>query len=432
MITNNQLSDEEKNKLESRLFEIFLEALRKVRHENSPEIWHDLLQKFFEENCVKYPSIFKSPEDFDLKLRIRMEEVDRIIEEKNVNFTVSCWNWRFPCTVHVDGICSSFSLFDLAVFLKSLAFFHFESERVKFVATSFLGGLYMPHHQTCKVKNIKFEDCCFGKSSSFMKQKFESFEMFDSRFGNDVKLIFKIAEFSEKVLLIDRDLNLSTQGLSVCELDLEHAIFDCSLTCSLKLKKCPDFSKSSLLRSKIIEETWQINEQEISHEDKPKFRFLKKYFAEQGNHFKEQEYFSYEMASHEKLLRSRVFSCFEIEKNFYVWFKNISELFLFFVYKWTSNFGMSWVRPLISLLVSAVIMWLYIEKPTQNYFGFLNEFFIFKIDNLSFKEALIKTISPLSTAEEFKDSLCVKIHCLINASLIFLFVLGIRNKFKIK
>lgn len=434
MVIEIELSDKERKDEETKLFNIFLDSLLIIEFGNGSEkIWEKSLQNFFEGLNKKYPLIFHSIQDLSkLNLRIKMEEVDRIIEEKKASFIVSCYNWVFPFPVHVVGTCSSFSLFNSAIFLQPVAFLYFESEFVEFTTTRFLSGLQMSHHQTCKVKNVKFELCYFERQSHFMEQKFDSFIMYDSRFGDGVNLNFKRTDFSEKVLLLDRNLPLTFESTKACELDLENTIFYCSFDCSLILKIIPDFPKATFLKSKSVEDTWLIDEKGISDVDEPKFRFLKKYFAEQGNHFKEQKYFAYEMMAHEKLLRIKVFSFSKMKKDFYEWFRNLVELGLFFIYKLISNFGMSWVRPLFWLVVSSAVMYCYIEIPITNYFGFFNEFLVFRTEGLSLKEAILKTISPLSTAEEFKHSLPVKIHCFINTILIFLIGLGIRNKFKIK
>jgi len=253
------------------------------------------------------------------------------------------------------------------------------------------------------------------------------------KFGKNAKLRFTRSTFSGDHF----ELHSHEGSSPVKEIYLDGAVFYCPAVFDLKFESCPDFSKAHFLSKVIINETWlnegeTIKDSEINDGDEAKFRFFKKYFAEQGNHFKELEYFSYEMSAHEKLLWSKIFSGSEIKKNFYVWLKNFSEFALFFAYKWMSNFGMSWIRPLICLLVSAFVMQQYIEIPVQNYFGSWNEFFVFRVEAISFKETLFKTISPLSTVEEFKDSLLAKVHSSFNVLFIFLLGLGLRNKFKVK
>ncbi len=146
----------------------------------------------------------------------------------------------------------------------------------------------------------------------------------------------------------------------------------------------------------------------ISKDDEAKFRFLKKYFAEQGNHFKEQQYFSYEMMAREQGL--------EVEGG--------SDLFLFKCYKWFSDFGMSVGLPFAWMCMSFAV--------------FFNIFvFEFGWDlPTALTRSFVRTINPLTKfdGEITADTLSVflTLQSLINAALIFLFILGLRNKLKIK
>lgn len=448
MTIKNELSSDEKRELETKLFSIFLESLRKREFGNGSEkIWKEALLIFFKDINRKYPHIFQKFEDLSkLTLTIKIEEVDKVIEEKKVSCSCSGWEFHFP--IHVQGRCSKFRLFDSAIFLESVFFGNFESDIVEFFNTHFFGGLQMSHYTDCITRNIKFFGGAFGKTAIFIEQKFDSFVMLDPSFEGDVELDFLRTDFSKKVLLAGRRFFRDSR-YGRCNLILRDAIFDCSFVCSLKLKECPDFSKSSFLRGKIIEETWQIDEDKIGKkqsysliDDESKFRFLKKYFAEQGNHFKEQQYFSYEMMAHEKLLRTKVFSFSEIKNNFCTWLKNLSEMVLFSAYKLISNFGMSWARPLFWLIVSSRFLALELdviktESLKSTLINFLN---VFKwgdklsYPTVSFFEALTKTLLPLSTAKDFLDPYdwSGNIHCLINGILIFLLIIGLRNKFKIK
>ncbi len=304
----------------------------------------------------------------------------------------------------------------------------FENCQVNFFVSVFLENVWFSLVKISGHTGFKFEGCEF-------RGRFDFSALGDSNSNSEITEISLAESEFLKTVLFRQQLSDNLKFIGVNGINFTGAIFREPLVIKLpNPKKSPDFSKSYLLDTKklSINESWEVKEDEIEKDDESKFRFLKKYFAEQGNHFKEQEYFSYEMMARKELLRSKVFSWSEMKKDFYGWLKNLSEFVLFFAYKLTSNFGMSWIRPLICLLVSALLLQSYLEVPRQNYFSFFNEFFVLRIEGISFWEALLKTISPLSTVEEFKDSLPVKVHSSFNVLLIFLLGLGLRNKFKVK
>ena len=75
-----------------------------------------------------------------------------------------------------------------------------------------------------------------------------------------------------------------------------------------------------LLNKFYIEETWLKNGETIKNSlikagDEAKFRFFKKYFSNQGNHFKEKEYFSYEMTTKQKSLLQELKICKNKNRN---------------------------------------------------------------------------------------------------------------------
>jgi len=416
---SSELSKEDKQNLEQEIAEKF------KLHANCLESWDSFFNKFYNKCRIHYPRIFKTKENLKT-LNLIIDITDRgdiWINNQEFYFSVS-----FKGVVQLNFIDFYKTKFFGKVYLASRKF----EGRAFFEETSFESGVDFCN--STFVTDVTFCGTYFDEEIDFFLAKFaKNVSILGVKFGKNAKLRFTRSTFSG-----DHFEFHSHEGSSpVKEIYLDGAVFHCPAVFNLKFESCPDFSKAHFLSKVIINETWlnegeTIKDSEINYGDESKFRFFKKYFAGQGNHFKELEYFSYEMSAHEKLLWSKIFSGSEIKKNFYGWLKNLSELFLFFVYKWTSNFGMSWARPLIALFVSAAIMWRYIEVPTQNYFGFFNEFSVFRVEGISFKDAILKTTSPLSTAGEFKSSLIVKFHCLINASLIFLFGLGIRNKFKIK
>lgn len=346
--------------------------------------------------------------------------------------------------LEADFACAEF--FELASFC-SVSFESF----ARFSCCRFENCKVVFQHSKC-AKEIYFDAIKVAKKVSFefteskFLDEFHFYTAADFMDGSEITKIDLSGSEFEKTTLFRQELSSNGRFVGVGNLMLRATIFRELLTIKFQhLEICPDFSKSDLLDIKKLslnEKSWEkndeISQQEITEDDEEKFRFLKKYFAEQGNHFKEQEYFSYEMKAHQKELLSRVFSrgIFPIIS----WLRNLFELLLFFAYKLTSNFGMSWVRPAFWLLVSSRLMALKLDQiPPINLIGKFGEFFGF-VENstVGFPEALTRTLSPLSTAKIFETTidwagnLAGNLLCLANAILIFLLLLGIRNKFKIK
>lgn len=121
----------------------------------------------------------------------------------------------------------------------------------------------------------------------------------------DVAKVNEQYQVSRKSIIDDyykRKKYKSVGGLK--EIRVDRAIFECLAIFDLKFKSCPDFSKTHFLKDVFIEETWsEIDDKKIKPKDVEKFRFFKNYFKENGNHFKENEYFSYEMKAVEKAKR---------------------------------------------------------------------------------------------------------------------------------
>ncbi len=77
------------------------------------------------------------------------------------------------------------------------------------------------------------------------------------------------------------------------------------------------------------------------------------------------------------------------------------------------------------------------ESFKSTLINFLNVFELgdnLRYPTVSFFEAITKTLLPLSAAKDFSNPYdwIGNIHCLVNGILIFLLVIGLRNKFKIK
>jgi uncharacterized protein YjbI with pentapeptide repeats len=329
-------------------------------------------------------------------------------------------------------------------------------------------------------KGVEFINVNFVGKVTFDHSRFES----EARFTkcSFEKIDFTDAEFLGDFFFYDSSLNNCSEVISPkdpSELTLDNAIFrgrgkfigvdkgsakrvisakntsfEGAVTFSLNFATCPDFSKTHFSQKKDIQESWLEDGEEITDiksGDEGKFRFLKKYFTDLGDHFKEQQYFSYEMKAVEKK-KERYFSFIPLKKilkesedlceavrSFCKYlpaflrslsdFRRVFDLTLFKLYKWSSNYGRSVGRPLFFLVVSV----------------FLTQF----LRDLSLTEAAIKVARAFlevgNTDVKIIDEPFIQcswpgirnlfvsvVHPIINSILLFLLGLGIRNKFRIK
>ena len=320
--------------------------------------------------------------------------------------------------------------FDSADFEKYASFIHAKfAGYADFFEAKFAG--YTVFDEVKFAGDADFSQAKFEKGAHFNQAKFLKEVNFTKfTFGQEVNLSFDKAVF----------VGVTTFDVSAPELkklSMDHAIFEAPTIIHLPVKTCPDFSKSRFLKTVIIEETW--TEKSIEDEFKEakrgggepdesfktlegKFRFLKTYFAKSGNHFKEIEYFKYEMRAWEGGLKAK--------KEVKGWCEHVrrrGEFVLFWLYKILSNYGTSVFRPLLGLASSLVLFTL------VSYFSSLDGV------SAAFAENFSRTIFPLSEfpLSELKNSSSVPsvwetIQALINVTFLFLLALGLRNKFKIK
>lgn len=322
--------------------------------------------------------------------------LERVVFEENASFLIEKFDSESE-GLGGDDICPDFIEIRDSIFKK---------------------GTVLSIHESSGVETIKFTKCNFSDSLKLsIHNNFTSFKLLsfcDSKFYDDV-----VIEHS----MIEMDEDLISGGSIIRELKFDRCFLKNILNLSLNNIGSLSIVESYIDYKKFFCSGYSLTEPtKVFKDDEPKFRFLKKYFAEQGNHFKEQQYFAYEMIAREESLRSNIFSFDKVKEDFYGWLKSLSDFFIFFAYKWTSNFGMSWVRPVVYLVFS--FYW----------FGSLFE-------KVGLESPLIKSfvrtfniISPLSSDVERFPLLAVflTVQSLLNAGLIFLFGLGLRNKFKVK
>jgi len=322
----------------------------------------------------------------------------------------------------------------------------FKNSRLKFVQSVFLENAWFSLIEISGKTTFEFEECEFQDRFDFSTQ---------DKLEDDSEIINISLERSEflKTVLFRQEKSKNSRFVEVYDMNFSGVIFREPLVIRFSnLRNSPDLSKAYLLDIKklsLIEESWEIDgkidEQKILPTDEPKFRFLKKYFAEQCNHSKEQQYFSYEMEAKRKVLLKetkisylgsllkklkiypKLVSIFlkKLEFKFASlanWLKNLSEFILFFAYKLTSNFGMSYFRPLACLGFSFYWFGSFFEK-----IGLENPY------AKSFTRTF-NLVFPLTSDVERFPLLVVflTIQFISNAILIYLLILGLRNKFKIK
>lgn len=209
----------------------------------------------------------------------------------------------------------------------------------------------------------------------------------------------------------------------VSKMNFEKSVFKEILALGLDFSECPDFSKSySLDKTKLsVQETWKIDERNIVADEEGKFRFLKSYFVSIGNHFKEHQYFSYEMHAASLRIANDL-------KN-QVTIKSFWDFVLFKLYYVLSNYGTSFARPLWWIVFCGLIFW----NIFENYFQIG--------DMCAIVSVVAKATNPLYDLTKLsyclpKDDLnfnsVVILQSLIDAVLLFLLLLGIRNKSKMK
>jgi hypothetical protein len=386
----------------------------------------------------------------------------RLFVNKGGAAVINCNGWSFPYKVEVGGVANKIS-FVSSVFKKGISVTKSDVVRMlnfydaefrgevsfngnlgesNFVSTKFVDcqSVYFSEvdfnsdamFQRCYFKNSEpiFQGSNFFKSANFRHLTisgraffkfvqcnfYSSFDFYIWTSSEGEALIEEIdltgSEFFKSVLFHQVTLR-GLESVKIANVFLSGTIFREPFVLKFSdLKICPDFSETYLLDVKKLslnEGAWRVDERKIESSDEPKFRFLKKYFAEQGNHFKEREYFSYEMRAREKKLS----------------LEGGADLFLFKCYKWLSEFGMS---------VSLPFAWMWFSFAL-----FFNLFLLFDCDPIvALTNSFARTVNPLMSFDIFKKPIgnglitVLVFQTIINTSLIFLLGLGIRNKFKIK
>lgn len=441
--------------------------------------WNKFTQELFQRLKLEHPSHFTTKEDLS-KIIVRIGNAGKA-NAKELNcrgYYLEQWNFFFTMCFMGDFASTSFQG---AVFHSDVVF---ESSR------------FHDHscfHQTTFSKTADFENVDFHQTADFSDSNFKDFARFNrSKFfagfdfsrsncdkrldlrdiifarGSNIKCNFREANFYGDLVLTQNFDRNSKDYSEVSDFDISGAYFYSNFDLSLAFCSCPELSEARLFGEKFIRETWpQISYSKITKDDVEKFRFFKNYFEKNGDHFKEREYFAYEMKAVEKRKKEA----------------REKDLWLFEVYKIFSDYGISILKPFLWILFLGVLFsgffsWKYpqefAKKPDEKSLAFSSvntSYFIEqksgarqqeiniltesqnllsaaekeKFDQISeaslgqiAAKTFLLTINPLGSFKAVENSsnpwfiFWVGFQAIINTALLFLLALGIRNRFKLK
>lgn len=185
--------------------------------------------------------------------------------------------------------------------------------------------------RNCRIKNLTIEDSHFKKPVDFFGSHFDNFHIKNSSFDDFVS-------FEECTFRSEKDTSKPTKFENVTFLNFvsfrdTKFIHGLDLK-SVNLKEMANFLDSNLVNAKRNEAAYKNTERET-------FRIIKHSFDRIGNLIEGNKVFALEMCKYEE----------ELKKNKRSW----QEILVFFINKLVSNFGQSWVRPFIILVVTIIL-----------------------------------------------------------------------------
>jgi hypothetical protein len=365
----NQLPTDTRANLQARIEKEFGEL---ASSKKSITDWNNFTDILFGELFEIFPNIFEDKKDLSvIKIWILAGGSKGV---KNIccgdPFDSESLEVYFSLIVHgnFNGVDFSNTTFygDIRI---SGAFNEANFYKTKFVSNAWFGRAKLSKVyfiETKFVSNACFADSSFDSTAIFTNTFFNQKADFSSatfasgadfskiRFGENGSLDLSRAMFAG---ISTRFTKENSDGL-LCEglhrFNSNQTIFETPVVFDLNFKHCPDFSECYFLKKFFIKENWpSILDSKIKSEDEEKFRFLKTYFAQTGDHFNEQKYFSYEMKAVEQRKKQEIEKNKENKKtNFLTKFinKKYWELWLFKLYKIHSDYGMSVSKPLKGLI----------------------------------------------------------------------------------
>jgi hypothetical protein len=267
-----------------------------------------------------------------------------------------------------------------------------------------------------------FSKVKFKQGVSFFGSKFEGNAFFDSvEFFKETT--FTIVEFKERVSFNHLQLNGSSwmdfselrtlkgvffggredsdkRNLSFSPFNFKSAVIGSGFYFDVETKCLVDFSHTNFLIDPIIKDRKEWKEKNSDNDNKEEaYRWLKNYYKNRNDYKRELDYFMLEMDEKYNSLNKSIHKA------------------LFCIYKWVSNYGTSYLRPLVCLLFCSVGLFFYETYRA----GYLYEL-----------EFNIKVLLPFIDTGKPVNKWYEIVFSIVNFLLLFLFGLGLRNQFKLR
>jgi hypothetical protein len=235
-----------------------------------------------------------------------------------------------------------------------------------------------------------YETVTFNKKKLNLGQYFFVYREFDKG-----KIEFNQVKFLNNVEFLDCYIH------SLCFMNVQFREF---LRLNSTITVCPDFSTCFFEKKfHIIDcESWR-KPKDPNSLNEAAYRWLKNYYNQQNDHERELQYFEKEMNEKYKKIKFRSWGFFH-------------KLFFVF-YKLFSNYGTSYKRPLVNLGGNFLLYWLIEDCYSKPYWA--NEF------NIKVILPFIQTGKPIDGPLEVLISI-------FSSIFLFLFGLGLRNRFKLR
>ncbi|MEP2942260.1 MAG: pentapeptide repeat-containing protein [Hyphomicrobiales bacterium] len=372
---------------------------------------------------------------------------------------------HFPCSVSFTG--AKFGGYGV-----SFDGARFEDGSVSFNGATFGDGHVWFDGATFGKGNVSFEGITFGKGDvSFKRVKFgEGNVWFDDFTFGDGNISFKDATFGEGNVWFIK-VTLTKASVSFEDIAVAGNLFVRNISFPKEanfqrasVKGTADFSENTFhevpdFRDTVFARPPEVARMEVlpyaftfmtpwwkgEYDEAAKFRKLKAMALASNDHEKDGEFFAYEMLAkrgddkdNKSFLDRFIQSPFDLLIN---WF-----------YFTLSNFGQSYLRPLVCLLISLVVfiapyfwmvrsflptseaLWFGFDHSWRNFMPLLNSLFRFAYRPENHETPYEKSYNALIAHETTIDCLITLgiAQNFIGLILLFLLLLGLRNKFRLK
>ena len=277
-----------------------------------------------------------------------------------------------------------------------------------------------------KVNKIKIENCIFEKDVNLENIKMLGLvKILNCTF----KECLNIESIGPKPVDLSKGLDINDYKLRITDNDSWRKLptfwDDIIATVTHIFQNIKAKSLTINLIPKIWQNCWIPSKSKcdrFSHDKEPeKYVFLKKYYKNQGDVKRELEYSFMELEAEYQRLS---WVCFSKEFPFFISARKIP----FFFYRWFSLYGSSIIRPLIWILIFLLLSELF--NNGLDLFANLRSLSWLKTTAILNKLSIIFPILNIESAEinNVPDALL----SLVSIPLLFLFGLGLRNRFKLQ